>query len=41
MTFDHSSNGGGVLCRNSRDLVTVLICEREKISNILWEKLAK
>ena len=26
-------------CRNSRHLVTILICEREKMSNIGWEKL--
>ena len=35
-TFDHSSNGGSTLT-NSRDLVTILISEREKISNIAWE----
>ena len=28
-------------CRSSRDLVTILICEREKMSNIALKKLAK
>ena len=28
-------------CTNSRDLVTILICGSEKMSNIPWEKLAK
>ena len=40
MAFDHYSNGGGELCRNSRDLVTILIFGRGKMSNIPREKLA-
>ena len=32
---------GGVLCRNSSDLVVTLICGREKMSTIAGEKLAK
>ena len=29
---------GGVLCRNSKNLLTILICQ---MLNIAWEKLAK
>ena len=28
-------------CRNSGDLVTILICEHEKMSNLAWKKPAK